>query len=200
MAKKNPSILGEPHGKIGDYVFKERNGKTYISKAAKTYTPSQLPHEKDKRNKQKVNGKFSSVINKSPLLHAVWEKEKAPCTTAYNKINKVNYPLCEPDHPSAEAQITPGGFKLEVEEISPFPGRIEVVPLPFELRKEETNIAYIMILSLWNKRRKKDNDFEFLLRLRLKFGPEIRVSVFCAAQKKIFILIINYRFLKEGQV
>ncbi len=32
---------------------------------------------------------------KHPLLRTIWEKEKAPCPTAYSKINKVNYHLCE---------------------------------------------------------------------------------------------------------
>ena len=166
MAKKKPSILGEPRGKVGDVVYKERNGKTYISKAATTYTLSQLPHEIDKRNIQGVNGKFASLIIKNALLKAVWEKEKAPCTGAYYKINKVNYPLCEPGHPSAKAMITPpGGFKLEAEEINVLADRIEITIRGTILKKGEKHITYIMILSLWNPTRKskKTNPFEFLM-------------------------------------
>ena len=164
MARNNPSVLGEPSGKIGDVVYKKRNGKTYISKAAETFNSSQLPHEIDKRNIQKVNGKFASIINQNKLLHVIWEKEKFPCTNAYNKINKVNYHFCAPDHPTEKAQLTPGGFKLKVKDISIFPEGIEVTPDSIKLNKDEAAIAWIMILSLWNPKRKskKTNDFEFL--------------------------------------
>ena len=142
MAEKKPSILGEFSGRIGNIVIKKRNGKTYASKAASKYTISQLPHEIDKRNIQKVNGKFASVINQNPLLHAIWEKEKAPCATAYNKINKVNYHLCAPDHPTEKAKITPGGFKLEVDEINVKPDRIEITLRPHKTA-ERRNTNYI---------------------------------------------------------
>ncbi len=163
MAELKSSVLGEVRGKIGNELFRKINGKIFISEITGKYTTSQLPHEIDKRSRQKVNGKFGSVILKSSLLKAIWEKEKAPCTRANNKINKVNFAFCEPGRPSEKAQITPGGFKLEAEEISVLPGRIEVAPLPFALHKEETKVIFILILSLWNKRRKKDDDFKFLL-------------------------------------
>ena len=163
MAEKKPSILGEFSGRIGNIVIKKRNGKTYASKAASKYTISQLPHEIDKRNIQTVNGKFASVINSSRLLKSIWYKEKAPCVNAYNKINKVNYHLCAPDHPTEKAQITPGGFKLEVNEINVKPDKLEITLRPIKLQKDETQVAYIMILSLWNPRAKRTAPFEFLM-------------------------------------
>ena len=163
MAEKKPSILGEFSGRIGNIVIKKRNGKTYASKAASKYTISQLPHEIDKRNIQTVNGKFASVINSSRLLKSIWYKEKAPCVNAYNKINKVNYHLCAPDHPTEKAQITPGGFKLEVNEINIKPDKLEITLRPIKLQQDETQITYIMILSLWNPRAKRTAPFEFLI-------------------------------------
>lgn len=165
MAKKNPSVLGEPRGKIGDVVYKERNGKIYISRAPKPYNISQLPHEIKKRNIQKVSGKFCSAVNSNLILRAIWYKEKGTCENAFNKISQVNYHLCEPGSPSAKAQITPGGFKLEAEEISMKAGSIEITPHPTKLHKEEAVIFYILILSLSTPKRrsKKTNDFEFLL-------------------------------------
>ncbi len=97
------------------------------------------------------------------MLNTIWEKEKAPCTRANNKINKINFNLCEPDHPTEKAQITPGGFKLEAEEINIKPGRIEITPEPIKLQKDETQVTYIMILSLWNPRGKRTAPFEFLM-------------------------------------
>ena len=164
MAEQKKSILGNLRGKVGGNIYREVNGKTIVSKASDTHNTSQLPHEIDKRNIQKVNGKFASIINQNKLLHVIWEKEKFPCTNAYNKINKVNYHFCAPDHPTEKAQITPGGFKLKVKDISIFPEGIEVTPDPIKLNKDEAAIAWIMILSFWNPKRKskKTNNFEFL--------------------------------------
>ena len=165
MAEQKNSVVGDVRGKIGDYLYRQVNGKRIVTKASSTYTLSQLPHEIDKRSKQKVNGKFASVINSNPLLHYIWNKKKAPCVNGYNKINKVNYHPCEPYGPSAKAQITPGGFKLEAEEITIKPGSVEITLRPIHLKKNEAIILYILILSLSSpKRRSKNtNDFEFLL-------------------------------------
>ncbi len=186
MAEKKPSMLGDLSGKIGDIVFKKRNGKTYISKAASNYTLSQLPAEINKRNRQRVNGKFAKQIIQNKLLKAVWDKEKAPCSTGYNKINQVNFHLCEPDRPSEKACITPGGFKLELEEITILPDRIEITPRPFDLQKKETSVKFIMIISLWNSRRKKDNQPEFLLKeTALTEGQK---CVFTLSQEEIKVI------------
>ena len=202
MARKKPSVLGEPSGKIGDVVYKKRNGKTYISKAAETFNPSQLPHEIDKRNKQKVNGKFASIINQNILLHDIWEKEKFPCTNAYNKINKVNYHLCSPAGPAANAQITPGGFKLAADEINIHPDKIEISLRPVKLQKDETIIKFIIILSLTTPKRrsKKTNDFEFLMmenyeagktRLTFTFSKEEAAPVKKYKNKTIFLAAVT---------
>ena len=148
MAEQKNSVVGDVRGKIGDYLYRQVNGKRIVTKASSTYTLSQLPHEIDKRSKQKVNGKFASVINSNPLLHYIWNKKKAPCVNGYNKINKVNYHPCESYGPSAKAQITPGGFKLEAEEITIKPGSIEITLQPVNMKKNEAIILYILILSL----------------------------------------------------
>jgi len=187
MARKKPSILGELSGKVGDLVYKIRDGKPYVSKAPETHTLSMLPHEIDKRNIQSVNGKFASLINKNALLKAAWGKEKKPCNCAYNKISQVNYYLCEQDHPSEKAMMTPpGGFRFEAEDIKALPDRIEIMIRPTKLQKDENSIAYIMILCLWNPRRKgkKTKPFEFLM-------PQDYIT---EGNKVIF------RFDKEGAV
>ena len=140
MAEQKNSILGDLRGKVGGNIYREVNGKTIVSKASDTHNTSQLPHEIEKRNIQTVNGKFASVINSSRLLKTIWYKEKAPCVNGYNKINKVNYHLCAPDHPTEKAQITPGGFKLEVNEINIKPDKIEITLRPIKLQKDETRL------------------------------------------------------------
>ena len=166
MARKKPSPIGELSGKAGDLVYKSRNGKPYASGKPKKYNASQLPHEIDKRNLQKITGKFGSLINSSTLLKAIWNRERGNCQSGYNKISKVKYHLCEPDHPTEKAMITPeGGFKLEADEIYVLPDGIEANLRPIKLMPGEKRIEYITILSLWNPRRKskKTDPFAFLM-------------------------------------
>ena len=149
MARKKPSSIGEFTGKVGRYVYKERNGKPYVSGIPEKYNASQLPHEIDKPNLQKITGKFGSLINSSTLLKAIWNRERGSCQSGYNKISKVNYHLCEPDHPTEKAMITPeGGFRLEADEICVLPDGIEANLRPIKLMQGETRIEYITILSL----------------------------------------------------
>ena len=80
----------------------------------------------------------------------------------------------------------PGGFRLEAEDIKALPDRIEIMIRPTKLQKDENSIAYIMILCLWNPRRKgkKTKPFEFLM-------PQDYIT---EGNKVIF------RFDKEGAV
>ncbi len=208
MAVIKESILGEINGKVGDIVYKKRNGKTYISKAAASYTVSQLPQEKVRRDKQRINGKICSLINKNIHLCAAWKKKKAPCFSGYNRMNKVNFHLCEPDRPSERLKITPGGFKLAVEEIRCTAARVKVLPRPIRLKKGEDAVTFIMVLSLWNKRSKVDDDFEFLLMeaqqpdsgagIIFKFKEEESASIKKYKNKTIYLAAVTLN--KKGDI
>ena len=77
MAVQKANILGEVRGKVGDTLYRKINGKIHVSKVSGKHTPSQLPAEITRREKQKVNGKFGSAILKSPVAQSYLGKRKS---------------------------------------------------------------------------------------------------------------------------
>ena len=149
MAVFRKKVLGELNGKVGEFVGKTRNGKHYIASVPSQYTMSDEPHEVDKRSRFKVNGKFAKAVRENELLYRIWEREKAPASTAYNKICKVNFHLCGTDRPTGENVITPGGFKLTVTDIYPGPDGIDVTIEPFDMTDNEAAVIFIMMVSFY---------------------------------------------------
>ena len=160
MARLEKKVLGEIRGRIGDIVGKVRNGKQYIASRPTKYTMSKAPHEIDKRSRFKVNGLFAKAIKKSELLYKVWEKNKAPAASAYNKICMVNFKLCRIDRPSEQNVITPNGFDLEIINITSLPGGVELELELFDILEAEKRIMFIMFVSFYEPEKKEINFFE----------------------------------------
>ena len=149
MARLEKKVLGEIRGRVGNIVGKVRNGKQYIASRPSKYTMSKAPHEVDKRNRFKVNGLFAKAIKENKLLYNIWNKEKAPATSAYNKICKVNFKLCSTERPTPENLITPGGFTLPLESISYFADKIEAELKPFDILPDERRVIFILLTSFY---------------------------------------------------
>ena len=164
MAVLKKKILGEFTGKVGGIVGKVRNGKHYIASLPSHYTMSQAPHEVDKRNKFKVNGKFARAVKASDILYKIWDIEKAPATNAWNKICKVNFKLCDPDKPSVKNVITPDGFNLPVTNASAAAGEVEVEIESFDLQDDESVVLFELVICFYNPAH-KDEDYFRLSRL-----------------------------------
>lgn len=162
MARLEKKVLGEIRGRIGDIIGKVRNGKQYIASRPSKYRMSKAPHEVDKRNRFKVNGLFAKAIKENELLYRIWDINKAPAASAYNKICKVNFKLCKTERPSAENLITPGGFDLPIDSIAYLPDKIVAGLEPFDIHTNEKKIVFILLVSFFEPV-KKETDF-FALR------------------------------------
>jgi len=149
MARLEKRVLGEIRGRVGDVVIKLRNGKQYIASRPSKYTMSKASHEVDKRNRFKINGLFAKAIKESNLLYTIWDKEKAPAASAYNKICMVNFKLCNTNRPSTKNLITPGGFNLLVEAVSYFPDKVEAELKPFDIHLDEKRVIFIMMICFY---------------------------------------------------
>ena len=185
MARLEKRVLGEIRGRVGDVVIKLRNGKQYIASRPSKYTMSKASHEVDKRNRFKVNGLFAKAIKESDLLYRVWEKEKAPAVSAYNKICKVNFKLCSTERPTNENLITPGGFNLPVESISYFPDRVEAELRPFDIMPGDKRVIFVLIICFYEPVR-NEADYFTLKRIQNYDLDELRLTFnFNTAEKQI---------------
>ena len=160
MATIKKKLFGEVIGRYGDWVGRVRYGKYYIASRPSRYRMSKAPHEVDKRNRFKVNGLFAKAIKENELLYKAWYINRAPATTAYNKICKVNFKRCGTERPTADNLITPpGGFGLEITGGEAFNDRIEVDLVPFEIMENEKRVVFSMIVSFHEPKRKEYDPF-----------------------------------------
>lgn len=83
--------LGNLSGKIGDVVFKQRGGKTFIAKAPKRKSNYVSPETKKRRDKFAVVGQIAKVINSVPQLKEIWGYSCKKNNSPYNKIFKNIY-------------------------------------------------------------------------------------------------------------
>ena len=129
---------------------------------------SKTPYEVDKRNRFKVNRDSSAkAIKESKLLYNIWDKEKAPAASAYNKICKINFKLCNTNRPSVQNLITPGGFNLPVESVSYFPDKIEAELKPFDILPGEKRVIFIMMICFYEPVRSEADDAGHLRELKI---------------------------------
>jgi hypothetical protein len=161
MATLKKKLFGEVIGRYGDWVGRVRYGKYYIASRPSKYRMSKAPHEVDKRNRFKVNGLFAKAIKSNELLYNVWYKNRAPATTAYNKICKVNFKRCGTARPTADNLITPpDGFDLKITSAEDFDDRIEAELVPFEILENEKRVVFTLIVSFYEPMKKEYDSFK----------------------------------------
>lgn len=200
MAVLRKKVFGEVIGKTGNAVGRIFNGKNILVAAPSKYTPSQEPHEVDKRNRFGVNGRFAKVVKENELLYRVWEKEKAPATSAYNKICKVNFKLCGTDRPTEDNVITPGGFKLRVTDINTGPDSISVTIEPFDMTDKEAAVIFIMMVSFYEPKREGIDYYELCsladydidgLNLKFKFDVDEKRLAEIYKNRTVYLAVVT---------
>ena len=90
MARLKSSFLFEVNGKIGDYVVRKMNGKTFISYRPGKYKISQSGQAKEARINFAIASKFTSLINSNPNLVLAWQESLKTIKPVYHKILKEN--------------------------------------------------------------------------------------------------------------
>ena len=93
MAKVNQSVIGKLSGKLGDLVFRQINGKTFVSTRPKNYKPTKSKKAISNRNSFSQINLFASTINKNETLKQIWQTAKIDALSAYTKITKTNLKL-----------------------------------------------------------------------------------------------------------
>lgn len=108
MAKTilNPA-LGRISGLLGNFVYRNRNGKTFLSRRP-CYSSTQPSIEVVNRRKHfGNNARLSSAIIKLPEVSSAWEKKTYGNYTGYNLLSRANYNFVTPDDVQNGATIFP---------------------------------------------------------------------------------------------
>ncbi len=126
MARVNKKIIGRLSGKVGDVVFRNKNGKTFATIHNGTNKISTSPACVNNRKRFTSANTFSKIINSFPDLNKIWRASSLPGYTGYNKIIKNNLPLFENNYPNIRNIISPPGFKIKVKDFSFSPSSFSV--------------------------------------------------------------------------
>ncbi|MCX6158968.1 MAG: hypothetical protein NTY74_13395 [Ignavibacteriae bacterium] len=88
--------IGNLRGKVGDFIFRNVNGKTIICMRARSYKKSNSQKSVNNRSKFKFSVMLSSSINKNPVLKEIWQntnaaKQRATYNVIFQHVNKHIY-------------------------------------------------------------------------------------------------------------
>jgi hypothetical protein len=110
-------LLGNPFGsisgKVGDYVYKNVNGKTIVCKLPSKRTTPRTKQELEQQSKFALIGKIAKKINSIAILKHFWKPTYNNGQSSYNAIFKNNYNLLNIKDLSGPILMAPsGGFNL----------------------------------------------------------------------------------------
>ena len=107
------SCLGNLSGKIGNLVFRVRNGKTYVSKAPGKQKKMLSPERMQHAIKFGVTGKITGLINSISDLREIWQKHYKTKKSVTAKIFKSIYSqMDEKDFAKSGSLMPDHGFKI----------------------------------------------------------------------------------------
>ena len=149
MARVNKAVLGFISGKLGDVVFREMNGKKFVSVSAKKYKISQSADAKEGRANFAAVVKLAKTVNSFPLLKEIWTLTKTEGTNSYHKIIKNNAKQISEGNLTAANKITPAGLPLTLSSAAIQNNKLD---LTFSFPSDEISFpASLFIIFFFNK-------------------------------------------------
>ncbi|MEW6006515.1 MAG: hypothetical protein AB1695_14540 [Stygiobacter sp.] len=115
MAELNKHLFGKLKGTFGSAVFRQRNGKNYISQKPVSYTPPNNENYFIRTSKFKVAAKIASTIHTNENLKNIWSIFKPKNQSLYNYLISVVYPELNDNSVNHSLQITPASsFNINI--------------------------------------------------------------------------------------
>lgn len=137
MAKVIKQFLGVTRGKIGDNVFKRRQGSSYVASAPLPYKKTKSKDLKENRKRFAAISKFASAVTDSPYRYRIWKKPNLKGKTPYKKCFSYNYVYTKGSMSWRFTSITPGNIGLIDHNVNLTPDTVEI---NFRVSEEVFNI------------------------------------------------------------
>lgn len=110
-------IFGNPSGKFGQSIFRNRYGKIVAYSKPANQRVSKSEAAKEARKQFALTVAFAKIINGMSVLSEVWRNAKMPGTSAYHKIIKHNNSLTSGKGLTIKNIITPPCNYSAIDEI-----------------------------------------------------------------------------------
>ncbi|MCR4418014.1 MAG: hypothetical protein NUV92_09775 [Ignavibacteria bacterium] len=114
MADVRKKIIGTLKGKLGDVVFRERNGKIIAYSKPKKYRKTKSVKLKKERNKFATVVQLANIIKSIPDLYFIWKNSDLPGSNAYQRIIKNNLQLTNGADLTINNLLFPPGIDLNI--------------------------------------------------------------------------------------
>ncbi len=114
MAQIGSSVIGEIKGRIGDFIFRIRNGKQVAYSRPIKHRMSKSVKAKKARNNFASTIALAIAVNAVPKLKEIWKNAKVPGTNSYQRLIKNNAKLVSEGLLTISNKITPGGLPLKL--------------------------------------------------------------------------------------
>ncbi|MFA5012915.1 MAG: hypothetical protein WC644_13325 [Ignavibacteria bacterium] len=137
MAKVIKQFLGVTRGKIGDNVFKRREGSSYVASAPVQYKKTKSKDLIKNRKRFAAISKFASAVTDSPYRYRIWKKPNLKGKTPYKKCFTYNYAYTKGSKSWHFTSITPGKLGLIDKNVILTPDTVEI---NFRISEEIFNI------------------------------------------------------------
>ena len=113
MGEVFKTVLGRISGRVGDVIFRQRAGKSYVASEPGAYPETADPVILARRKKFGTTIGFASAINSIADLQKLWVPYAPEGGSAFNQMVKTNYPYVGADVIGSQAMITPDlGFAI----------------------------------------------------------------------------------------
>ena len=127
MAIIRKNILGTASGRVGDYVYRTRNGKLVKYRRPLNQKVSRSAAAESARKDFSIVVKFASCINNSVYLKEIWRQSTVPGSTHYQKMIKYNSHNVKQSGISVNSVITPPGIPFNIKELALKPSDISFI-------------------------------------------------------------------------
>ncbi len=192
-------VMGDHTGKVGNLIYRNRNGKIVVYKAPEKIKKSESEASKAVRQKLKPMSQFASEVCSFPELKAIWQSNRRyKAKAAYHKVEQANKNMFMPEHPTVENIIVPlWGYKLELNSVELNKEKVSIILTIDKALADEykslNGFIVIILLCFYNPVKKKDEYFEFRrIRLNLtkwEFDKPVKILFkFAKKDGKLFSL------------
>ncbi len=195
MARFKKNILGDVRGKIGDKVYKEKDGTEYVASVPEQYTMSDSPAAVANYNKMIVRGKFSKMVNDVGLLKEVWRItviKGYDKSSAFNKISGVNSKFILPGKATENNIITPGGFGLKIKDIKCLGNKVEIKLKDIPKKRGENKFACMLLI--WCEEPEKTEEDKYSNESILKEMETTGKKIIFETDENIMMKISKYTY------
>ncbi len=107
MAQLTKAVLGRVSGRLGDMVFRQRNGKNILGRRPSHYAPPDDQGSVDRRARFKFSSKLAQAVYSIPEVAALWEPQTPADMSTFNYIIQKNILVVNPTSVSDLTTIVP---------------------------------------------------------------------------------------------